>query len=155
MHRTNALRKGSSNTPFTTAHVPPSHSLVGTISLAVDYNSSAVGADWLMSDFVCCVVSTLTWKLKFVSCWNSGAKLIDSRDYLSVLVAFIRELTVVTGTVDLLMCWRLNERSWRSQFFLNDVRNHDSGLLLAFRMGLEGLALITLPGSPSLLLCHS
>jgi hypothetical protein len=110
VHWANGLRMGSNNTPFTTKSCACAliTFLAGIISLAVDYNSSVVGADCLLFTFVCCVVSTLTWKLNFCSCWNSGAKLIDRKNYLSVLVAFLRELIVVTGTVNFVMCWRLN-----------------------------------------------
>jgi hypothetical protein len=145
---------GNSNTPFAmkSCACASISFLAGIISLTVDYNSRVAGADCLLFAFVCCVVSMLTWKLNFCSRWNSGAKLIDRRNYLSVLVASVRELIVVTGTVNFLMCWRLNTRSWPSKLiFLNDVRNHDSG----FRLGLEGLALVTLPCGRSLLLCHS
>jgi hypothetical protein len=71
--------------------------------LAVDYNLDVVEADCLLSGLVCCVVSTLTGKLKFCYCLNSGAIIIDRRDYLSVLVVFLREI-IVNGTVNLLMC---------------------------------------------------
>lgn len=148
----------SSNTPFAMKSCACASIalLAGIISLAVDYNSRLVGANCLQFAFVCCVVSTLTWKLNFCSCWNSGAKLIDCRNYLSVLVAFLRELIVVTDIINFLMCLCLNERLWPSQLlFLNDVPSHDSGLLVAFRLGLEGLALVTLPCGRSLLLCHS
>jgi len=115
VHRANAM--GSSNTPFALKSCACASIafLAGIISLAVDYNSRVVEADGLLFDFVCCVVSTLTLKLKSCPCWNSGAKLNDRRNYLSVLVAFLKELIVVTGTVNFLMCWRLNERSWPSQ----------------------------------------
>jgi hypothetical protein len=119
VHWANAWRMGSRNTPFARKSCVCASIafLAWVISLAVDYNSRVVGADCLLFAFVCCVVSTLTWKLNFCSCLNSGAKLIDRRNYVSVLVAFLRELIVVTGTVNFLMCWSLNERSWPSQSF--------------------------------------